>query len=169
MHFLISLLVALSFQAFANTHTPKSDAEITNAVMTVNTEEMNLARIGKQKAQHEKVKAYADMMFKEHAQSNDKTSSLRNKKEIGLKESKDSMRIKFGTEYQIEQLKKMEGKNFDRAFMQEQVNLHQKVLDKMDSSLIPNAQDQDLKALLQEQRGNIEKHLQEAKDIKALL
>jgi putative membrane protein len=51
------------------------------------------------------------------------------------------------------------GAEFDRAYMDREVQYHQAVLDALDQTLIPGAQNADLKSLLQQARPNFAQHL----------
>ena len=148
---------------------PKNDAEITNALMTVNTQEMSMAKVAKKNAENPEVKKFADMMFKEHAKNNDKASNLAKAENIKLKETKTSMDLKFTSEDKVEKLKTLKGKEFDKEYMQTQVDMHKKVLEKLDNTLIPNAKSEDLKAMLETTRTNIEGHLKHAQKIQSTL
>ncbi len=53
--------------------------------------------------------------------------------------------------------------------MQTQVDMHKKVLEKLDNTLIPNAKSEDLKAMLETTRTNIEGHLKHAQKIQSTL
>ena len=153
----------------ATSSMPRNDAEITNSLMTVNTQEMNLARLARQKAENKQVKEFSEMMFSEHAKNNDKAQALATKQGINLKETQASMNLKFTSEDQIEQLRGMKGKQFDKAYMQTQVDLHRKVLDRLDNTLIPNAKDSELKAMLQQTRGKVQDHMNQAEKINSSL
>lgn len=170
-HFLAALLM-MSLSAIAQTDQgtvfsaePKTDAEITNIMMTVNTEEMNLAKVARQNAESQKVKDFAQMMFTEHAKNNDKAEKIVK----SLKETKASNTLKVGVEDKVEELKTMKGKEFDRNFMQVQVDMHKRVLERLDTALIPKAKNAELKTMLQETRGKVEGHLKEAQSIQSSL
>ena len=61
------------------------------------------------------------------------------------------------------------GEVADRAYITNEVNYHQQVLDAIDNTLIPNAQNADLKALLEQSRPAFAAHLDMAKKIQASL
>ena len=63
----------------------------------------------------------------------------------------------------------LSGAAFDRAYVDHEVAYHQAVLDAMDSTLIPNAQNAELKALLVKVRPAFVAHLEHAKHIQAAL
>lgn len=142
---------------------PVTDAEISNALLTANSEEMNLSKIGREKASNDQVKAFAEKMYQEHAMSNDKVHGQMKKMP---EETISSMKFKFASAEKVEELKKMDqGEGFDKNFMQVQVETHQKVLEKIEQSLLPNVQRPELKAMLESTRNKVRGHLNEAKAI----
>lgn len=145
----------------------KSDAEIMNTLMTVNTEEMNLANVGKKQASNPKVKEFADKMYNAHRNSNERATSLQKTEDMQLVEDKTSMKTKSTTENTIENLKGMKGKDFDKAYMDAEVKLHEETLKKLDESLIPNSANTKLKAMLETTKGNVENHLKEAQELRS--
>lgn len=145
--------------------TTPTDAEIANAVMTANTEEMNMAKVARKQAQKQEVKQFAEMMFKEHAKNNDKAIALAKKNGLMPKETMDSNTMKVGSEERVEMLKKLKGKEFDKAYMEEQVSMHREVLGKIDNEFIPNAKNEELLSMLKETRGHVEMHLKKAEEI----
>ena len=69
----------------------------------------------------------------------------------------------------VKQLKQLKGAAFDRAYVDHEVAYHQQVLDAVDKTLIPNAQNADLKALLVKVRPAFVSHLEHAKHLQASL
>jgi putative membrane protein len=142
--------------------TSTTDEEISNALMTANTQEMSMASLGKQMATNPKIKDFANKMFKEHARNNDKIIAWSKRKDKLPKETQSSEKMKFSAEDKMEELKEMIGAEFDKAFMKTQVDLHHEVLKKLDETLIPNARDIQLRTMLQHTRGKVADHLKES-------
>ena len=67
------------------------------------------------------------------------------------------------------QLKKLKGAEFDRAYIDHEVTYHQTVIDALDKTLVPNAKNEELKALLIKVRPAFVAHLEHAKSIQAKL
>jgi putative membrane protein len=61
----------------------------------------------------------------------------------------------------------MSGAEFDRAYIANKVTYHQTVLDAIDNTLIPNAQNAELRALLEQTRPAVAAHLQHAQELQA--
>jgi putative membrane protein len=69
----------------------------------------------------------------------------------------------------MQRLKGMNGAKFDKAYINNEVIYHEIVLDALDKTLIPNAQNPKLKALLVKVRPAIAAHLDHAKQVQAAL
>jgi hypothetical protein len=59
--------------------------------------------------------------------------------------------------------------DFDKAYIDGQIEGHQKVLDVFDKELLPNAKAEDLKKFLTDTRATVDKHLTHAKEVQAAL
>jgi len=66
-------------------------------------------------------------------------------------------------------LKALKGKEFDKAYVDNEVTYHQAVLDALDNTLIPNASNDELKSLLVKVRPAFVAHLDHAKHIQSTL
>jgi putative membrane protein len=66
-------------------------------------------------------------------------------------------------------LKKLQGHAFDKAYIDHEVAYHQAVIDTIDKTLIPSAQNAELKALLVKVRPAFVAHLEHAKQLQTEL
>ena len=66
-------------------------------------------------------------------------------------------------------MRTLKGAEFDRAYIDNEVTYHQTVIDAMDKTLIPNARNAELKALLIKVRPAFAAHLEHAKMIQSSL
>ena len=63
----------------------------------------------------------------------------------------------------------MQGAAFDKAYVDHEVAYHEQVLDAIDKTLVPNAKNEELKALIVKVRPAFVAHLEHAKMIQASL
>jgi len=70
---------------------------------------------------------------------------------------------------QAHELMQLRGAAFDKAYVDHEVAYHQAVLDAVDKTLIPNAKNAELKALLVKVRPAFVAHLEHAKHLQASL
>ena len=78
-----------------------------------------------------------------------------------------SQSLKKGGEDNVRNLKTLSGAAFDRAYIEHEVAYHQQVLDALDKTLIPSAQNAELKNLLVSVRPAFVAHLEHAKMVQA--
>ena len=71
--------------------------------------------------------------------------------------------MKEGGDYNLANLKKLKGAEFNRAYIDHEVTYHDAVIDAIDKTLIPNANNAELKALLEKSRPAFVEHLDHAK------
>jgi putative membrane protein len=76
---------------------------------------------------------------------------------------------KAGGDKNLANLKTLEGAAFDKAYIDNEVTYHQAVIDAIDKTLVPNAQNAELKALLVKVRPAFVAHLEHAKMLQSSL
>src|SRR5699024_3095006 len=84
-------------------------------------------------------------------------------------ESAASDSLKQDGEAQRARLQELEGSAFDRAYVDNEVAYHQTVLDALDETLIPSADNDRLKALLVKVRPAFVAHLEHARQLQSKL
>jgi putative membrane protein len=80
-----------------------------------------------------------------------------------------SRSLTAGGEQTRSSLQAKSGAEFDRAYIDNEVTYHQTVLDALDKTLIPNAQNAELKNMLVTTRPAFEAHLNMAKEVQSSL
>jgi putative membrane protein len=121
------------------------------------------------KAQHKDVKAFAAQMVTDHRSINKQMEALAKKLKVKNEDSDTSQVIKAGAEENRTKLGALKGDEFDRAYIDHEIVYHQQVLDTLDNTLIPGAQNADLKALLEKIRPAFVDHLERAQKVQATL
>lgn len=148
---------------------PKNDAEIAHIVTTANELEIQASKLGQQKARKPEVKEFARHMVHAHTQNNKQAKSLAKEEKIKPAKNPTSEALKTDAEAKLAMLKDASGAEFDRAFMDAQVAMHQRVLAMLDEKLIPNAKNADLKEKLNTTRSEVAEHLEQAREIQRTL
>jgi putative membrane protein len=170
MKSMLTLTAALMFPAasvFAATDF--NDAEIAGIVVAANEVDIAAGRIAKDKSQNEEVKAYAHRMIGEHTDVNEAAQKLVTK--LGVKPESSTVSAALRTEGAANtvKFKALKGAAFDRSYIDEEIELHEKVIDVVDKKLIPSAKNEELKALLVKVRPSLVSHLEHAKKIQGML
>ncbi len=156
--------------AASDTPVPKvNDREILQILETANMGEMDQAKQAKKISASKPVKDYAAMMILEHKQLQKDLKSWSSKTKIKVAASKLNDDLKNTAKASIEKLKRVSGKEFDREFVADQVAMHQRLLDQVDTILIPSAQDQELKDLLAKIRTSFAMHMEKATNLQTTI
>jgi putative membrane protein len=168
--FLAAALVASStaLGSFARASVP-SDAEITNAVISSNDIDINAAKMAKSKSQNKEVLGFADMMINDHTAANKEVNDLNAKLNITPKSNADIMAMGAKAKVSSTKLSAMSGRDFDKAYLDNQIAFHQGVLEDIDKKLAPGAQKQEVKDLLAKVRPTVQMHLDHAKSLLATI
>jgi putative membrane protein len=79
------------------------------------------------------------------------------------------MSLKKGGMENVDNLKTIKGKTFDKAYIDHEVAYHEQVIEAMDKVLIPGAKNDELKALLVKVRPAFVSHLEHAKHLQSMM
>lgn len=135
-----------------------SDEQIAAITSLANNAEIEQAKLARARSKNDQVLQFAGMMIAHHGEAQRKQDAL----SIGSADSTLSRTMVVEGSETLKQLKEKTGAEFDRAYMQAQVDGHQKVLKTIEDKLIPNAKREDLKAHLAELRPRVKQHLEQA-------
>lgn len=142
-----------------------TDAQVLGLIGTANDAEIAAGQVATTKGQNTAVKTYAAKMVAEHTAANVKLKALEVKSKINREESDTSKELKKNSDAMVDNLKNAKDADFDKAYIDGQVKMHQDLLNALDQNIIPNAQNADVKAFLQDVRAAVEAHLKEAQKI----
>jgi len=159
-------LIAAPLTAYAQT---PNDAQIAAIVVTANQVDIDAGRLAETKARNPQVKAFGKQMVTDHTGVNKQATDLVTKLGVKPEDNPTAQSLKSGGEANVTQLKSLSGAAFDKAYVDHEVAYHQQVLDAVDKTLIPSAQNAELKALLVKVRPAFVAHLEHAKHVQATL
>lgn len=167
----LSATFALSVQA-ADEKAPTTgptDPQIAAIVVTANAVDVEAGKLAKGKTKNAEVKKFAEQMVTDHTAVNKSAADLVAKLKVTPEENDTSKSLKKGGDDNLAKLKGLKGKDFDKAYVDNEVAYHQAVIDALDKTLIPSAQNAELKALLVKVRPAFIAHLEHAKHIQATM
>jgi putative membrane protein len=142
-----------------------NDAQIAGIVVTANQVDINAGKLAEKNSKNKDVKAFAKQMVTDHTGVNKQATALVKKLKVKPEDSDTSKSLKQGGEDNIKKLKGLKGKDFDKAYIDNEVTYHQAVIDALDKTLIPNAKNPELKDTLVKVRPAFVAHLDHAKSI----
>ena len=168
------LLAALAVFAFAGApawaqSSGPTDPQIAAIVVAANQADIDAGKLAESKAHSQDVKGFAQQMVKDHTAVNKTAVDLVNKLGVKPETNPTSDSLKQGGAANIANLKPLQGAKFDRAYIDHEVTYHQNVIDALDKTLIPSAQNAELKALLVKVRPAFVAHLEHAKMVQSSL
>ena len=146
-----------------------SDAQIAHIAVTANSLDSAAGEVAKSKAQSKAVKDFAQTMITDHTQVNKQAVALATKLGVTPEDNDVSRQLQAGAQEAQTNLQGKSGADFDSAYIDHEVAFHQAVLDALDKTLIPDAQNAELKELLTKVRPAIAAHLDRAKGIQKSL
>jgi putative membrane protein len=149
--------------------TSVSEAEIAQIVQTTNQSEIEAAQLAKKKSTNKEVLAFANHMIKDHTKMDKQNAELAKKMNVQPDPNAVSTSMKTGANATLSSLQDLKGKEFDKAYIDQQVTMHKSVLENFDTTLIPNANTPELKDMLTTGRASVEQHLQHATELQKKL
>ena len=159
-------LCSAAFVATAQTGAP-NDAQIAAIVVTANQVDIDAGKLAEAKAASKDVKAFGKQMVTDHTGVNKSATDLVTKLKVKPEDNPTAQSLKKGGQDNVANLKTLKGAAFDKAYVDHEVVYHQQVIDAMDKTLIPSAQNAELKALLVKVRPAFVAHLDHAKMLQA--
>ena len=163
-----ALVVLLTADAWAQSAGP-TDPQIAAIVVTANQVDIDAATLAKSKGQAQSVKDFAQLMITDHTGVNKAATALVQKLNVTPQPNPTSQSLQKGGDDNLAHLKTLSGGAFDKAYIDHEVAYHQAVIDALDKTLIPSAQNAELKALLVKVRPAFVAHLDHAKQVQAQL
>jgi putative membrane protein len=160
---------ALAFAGAAFAQGGPNDAQIAHIVVTANNVDIQAGKLAEKKGKSADVKSFGKMMVTDHSGVNKQATALVKKLGVKPEDNPTGQSLKKGGEENVAALKKLKGAEFDKAYIDHEIAYHQQVLDAIDKVLVPNAKNEELKALIVKVRPAFEAHLQHAQQIQSKL
>jgi putative membrane protein len=146
-----------------------TDPQIAHVAVTANSIDSAAGAAARSKAKSAQVKDFAQTMVRDHGAVNKQAVALAKKLNVTPQDNDVSKQLQQGAQQSQSELSGKSGADYDKAYIDHEVQYHQQVLDALDKTLIPEAQNGELKALLQKVRPNVAAHLERAKKIQGSL
>ncbi len=146
-----------------------TDAQIAHIVVTANQVDIDAGKIAAAQSTNPEVKKFGETMVTDHTGVNKAATDLVTKLKVTPQDNDTSKSLKAGGEKNVKNLNSLKGAAFDTAYVNHEVTYHQQVLDALDKTLIPNAKNAELKALMVKVRPAFVAHLEHAKQLQASL
>lgn len=156
------MLLMLHLTGNAQNSPKLTDPEIASVAVTANQVDINYAQIAKEKSKNEDVKKFAQLMMTDHQSVIDQATALVRKLGVTPKDNAVSKKLLSDAEKTKATLRSKSGSAFDKAYIDNEVAYHKAVISTVDNVLIPQAQNAELKKLLQSVSPVLKTHLEHA-------
>jgi putative membrane protein len=165
----IALAMSIGLAATTALAAGPTDPQIAAIVVTANQVDIDAGKLAARESHSKDVQDFAKLMITDHTGVNKSAVALVTKLKVTPEDNATSQSLKAGGDENLKNLKTLKGAAFDKAYVDHEVAYHQQVIDAVDTVLIPNAQNAELKALLGSVRPAFVAHLEHAKKIQASL
>jgi putative membrane protein len=148
-----ALVAGLSAWAAGTGTLENSDVKFIQKAAAGGMGEVELGKLAQQKAVREETKQFATRMVEDHTKANDDLARMAGANGVNLAQAMDE-----GTRKEMDRLQKLQGMDFDRAYMKHMVKDHKKDLKEFRHEAKAN-RDSDAKAFAQRTLPTLEEHL----------
>lgn len=146
-----------------------SDSQIATVMAAANAGEVEHGQIAQNKGQSMEVRNFAQMMIMMHSAANERLTGVMQAAGLTSTPSMVSQTLQAEAQAISMQLGSAQPAAFDATYAQVQVTVHERVLQLLDTVLIPQADSAALKNDLQTSRAEVNMHLTMAKQLRASL
>jgi putative membrane protein len=141
----VALLLAGSASAQAS---KPNDAEIAHIAYTAGALDVTAGKQALEISTNKDVRAFAEAMVRDHTAVNEKAMALVKKLGVIPQDNPTSQALSKDAAAKLTAFAKLRGADFDKAYLANEVAFHKTVNGALSSTLIPSAQNAELKALL---------------------
>lgn len=126
-----------------------NDAEIAHIAYTADTIDIKAANLALQKSKNKEVRDFAQNMVHDHTAVNDQALALVKKLGVTPEDNPTSKALVKQADAEYAKLEKLNGAAFNKAYAANEVAYHKEVNKALETTLIPDAKNAELKALLE--------------------
>lgn len=145
------------------------DAQIAAIAVAANEVDINAGKLAESKSSNSEVKAFAHRMITDHSGVIKEATALVTKLKVTPEENVVSKSVRSDGQKNLDRLGKLDGKHFNKAYIQNELVFHKQVLDLIDQRLLPSARNEELQALLVKVRAAVASHLEHAEKIQPVV
>jgi putative membrane protein len=161
----VSAALALAAPLAVQAAPAPTDAQIAHIAYTAGTLDVAAGKQALAKSQDKTVRAFAEEMVRDHTAVNDQALALVKKLGVTPQDNPTSQGLTKDATAKRTALAALSGRAFDKAYIDAEVAFHKTVNGALSGTLIPNARNPELKALLQTGLKLFTEHQQHAEQI----
>ncbi len=162
----VALIISLVTVTVSAQDNPKlTDPEVASVAVVANQIDISYAEIAKKKSKNEDILQFATTMINDHNEVIAQAVALAKKLGVTPADNAVSKSLLAGAEKTKKMLKSKRGKAFDRAYIDNEVTYHKAVIEAIESLLIPETDNAELKSLLNAVLPALKTHLGHAETV----
>jgi putative membrane protein len=165
----IAAVSLLSSAALAQGGAKPTDPQIAHIAYTAGVIDIAAAKQALTKTSNKEVKAFAQDMVRDHEAVNKQALDLVKKLKVTPEDNDTSRTLSKNASAKLAELGKLKGAEFDKAYVANEVAYHKAVDSALETTLIPNASNAELKSLLQTGLKIFQGHEQHAEHVASAL
>jgi putative membrane protein len=146
-----------------------TDSQIAAIVVAANQVDVDAGQLALKKSKNKGVQDFAQRMVTDHTAVNKAAVDLVTKLEVTPEETTASKALTKSGAETLAKLAALEGADFDRAYVENEVAYHKAVIGVLESELIPSATNHELKDALVGVKPAFDAHLKHAEQMQAAL
>lgn len=154
---------------FAAAHDKPTDPQIAHIAYTAGVIDIEAAKQAIAKSQTKDVVDFANDMLRDHQTVNDQALDLVKKLGVTPEDNDTSKALAQAAAAKRDELAKLDGAAFDKAYVDNEVAYHQQVNGALETLLIPSAENAELKSLLETGLKIFQGHQQHAEHVAGML
>jgi putative membrane protein len=159
----VALLTVLSGgKILADPAAKPTDPQIAHIAYTADLLDVEAGKQALDKSQNTDVRAFAQQMIGDHTMVNEQALALVKKLNVTPEDNPTSQALTKQAKATSEKLAGLTGAAFDKAYVDNEVAYHKTVDSALSTTLIPNAQNPELKSLLERGLKLFQSHLEHA-------
>lgn len=140
-----------------------TDPQIVGIVVAANQIDIDYGKLALSKSRNKQVREFAQRMVTDHSAVQKSVFELAGKLGVKGEDSAISIGLKTAARETTAKLQSLKGKEFDKFYLDNEAAYHKAVTDAVESVLIPNAQNAELKSALVGAQPLFLKHLEHAR------
>lgn len=164
--YLTPLIIVLALLSpgllWADASTKPTDPQIAHIAYTAGSIDVEAGKLALEKSKDKDVRAFAQRMIGDHTAVNDQALDLVKKLNVTPEDNPTSQSLIKEAEATRKKLAGLTGAAFDKAYVANEVAFHKTVNSALSTTLIPSAQNTELKSLLERGLKVFEAHLEHA-------
>jgi putative membrane protein len=145
----IAAICLLTGAAFAQGAAKPTDPQIAHIAYTAGQLDIEAAKQALKKSKNKEVRAFATDMVRDHTAVNKQALALVKKLKVTPEDNDTSRALTKQADAKRAELAKLKGNAFDKAYVDNEVTYHKTVNGALQSTLIPSANNAELKSLLE--------------------